>query len=291
MTTLADLVYQTASALNIVSEGTGTGGSAGPPVTLVDANGLTEADDYWNEATCIVLYDAGGAGAAPQGQFSPVADYVLTSHTLTMKVAPEPVLTTAPASGDRYALAAKRYPLDKIIQCINMALNDLGLIPYTDTSLTTAASQTEYTLPTALANLDLRQVWEQTVTSDSNDNQWRQIYDWYLTPPAIGSPATLILPQLTTGHKLMLVYNAYHPTLRVCTDKLSELVYPPLVVYPAALKCLMWYKAKTEETGTYFNEQINYIQSKIDEARRMFPLRLPPRHSRILVIGNEDLPL
>ena len=59
--TLANLTYRTARELDIVYEGTATGGS---DTTLIDTNQLDQANDYWNDGTVWILEDAGGAGAA-----------------------------------------------------------------------------------------------------------------------------------------------------------------------------------------------------------------------------------
>src|SRR4030067_693345 len=78
--------------------------------------------------------------------------------------------TAATGLGDKYAIASKRIPHHVLVQGINNALFDLGTVQYTDTtSLTSASNQTEYTLPLA-AKADLREVWQQGITTDSNDN-------------------------------------------------------------------------------------------------------------------------
>jgi hypothetical protein len=153
--TLFDLTYKVGRHLGILTEGVATGGSA---TTIVDNPYRAEANDYWLYGSAWIVYDAGGLGASPQGKFARISANVASTFTITIGT-----VTDAIAVGDRYAVSRKfagSTPwLDVIIQHVNDALAEIGSIPLVDiTSITTAADQTEYSLPIA-ANQDLREIW------------------------------------------------------------------------------------------------------------------------------------
>lgn len=204
MTNLFDLTLDLARLLEIVAEGVATGGST---TTIVDTVERTQDDDYWNGGAAWITYDSAGAGAAPQGEYGFISDFANSSSTITLRDA----LTAAVASGDRYAVATPRYPLYILIQKINEVLNT---IEKTDTStVTIAASQLEYSLPTDCMNL--KQVWIQTDSDDADANGWEVIHDWYEQKTATGTANLLVLRrQFPTGYAVKLVYEPYHSTLR-----------------------------------------------------------------------------
>lgn len=273
MTTLSGLTYMVARELGIVKEGTVTGGST---TTLLDST-RTEADDYWNKGTAWLLYDAGGLSAAPQGEFAVITDYALSGGTFST------TWTVAPAAGDRYAVAKKRYPRADLIQAVNRAIQDLGDIPVVDTTtITTADNQTEYTLPVA-ANNDLREVWLQT-NDDANDNRWFKIHNYKIQHAAAGTGHTLILPlQYASGYDVKLVYVAPHSMLNIYSDKLSESIHENLIVYSAASKALenQFMKGIVSDNITAMIQQ---MQAKAAEAKRLHPMNVPRKSTRFLTI-------
>ena len=139
---LFDLSYQVSRELGQAFEGTATGGGT---TTLIDTVWLSSyPNDYFNRGTVWILYDAGGAGAAPQGEYARVTDFDKASSTATI------VTVTAIGAGDRYAIATEEYPLDIIIQNINRVLSELWIRVVDTTSIVLADGQTEYSLPTAV---------------------------------------------------------------------------------------------------------------------------------------------
>lgn len=277
--TLFDLTYRTARELGVVREGTATGGSTS---TVIDTNARTEGEDYWVGGTVWILRDAGGAGAAPEGEHSPVSGFNSTTDTLTLRNA----LTAAAGAGDKYAVGKKRYPLDILTQNVNKALQDLKLIPITDTSLTTEDDKTEYTLP-AVDFMDLRQVFIQTRNDDSNDNSWAELHNWTIEKAATGTADTLLLAsQPETGNKLKLVYLGYHPELHLASDKLAESVPVDRVIYTAASNCLNWYRGKTRSNDTSLRDDITRLTDKAFTAAQSHPIIVPVRPARLMIVPS-----
>lgn len=267
--TLFDLTYELARLLGIISEGIVTGGSI---TTLVDTVARAEADDYWNGGTAWVTYDAGGSGAAPQGEYGYISDFVQSTSTVTIRTA----LTAAIASGDRYALGRKRYPLELLIQKINEAF---GTIEKTDITTVSIAAQTlEYTLPADL--LDLKQVWIQV---DPTVDNWQLLTDWSVQKSATGSPNKLILKrQFLEGYAVKLVYMGYHQTLRVATDKLDDSYHIDKIIYPAAVGCLLWRKARVGDADLSVNDLLNYYQQLTAEKVQEFKQDLPRKTAKTI---------
>src|SRR5688572_3338614 len=210
--TLFDCTYQLARALGVVSEGIATGGST---TTILDTVERLEENDFWNGGTAWILYDAGGLGAAPQGEYGYISDFATSGGTVTLRTA----LSAAVASGDRYAIAGLRYPLQLLIQKVN---ETFGVIEKTDiTTVDFAEEQTEYSLPSDV--LEMKEVWIQTVVDDSDDNRWKKIYDWEIQKSATGTANKIIFHrQFDSTAVAKLVYLTYHAKLQAATDKLDD---------------------------------------------------------------------
>jgi hypothetical protein len=287
-TTLFTLAYQVLREIGTLMEGTATGGST---TTIIDTNDRTEVDDYWNGGTAFIVYDAGGAGAAPEKEYSVISDSASSTKTITLRS----TLTAAVASGDKYAVCTQRYPLERVVQEINDALMAMGRIPIVDTtSVQIDSNKTEYSLPIA-ANTDLRQVWIQNVTSDANDNRWQELNNWYIQRTATGTADLLVFPyQLPEDYYCKLVYLDQHPELRISTDKLSETVHPERVIYHAATGVMKWFRDKRKSNQRWLLEKISDLESKAIEAEIKYPIPVPPKTPRITMYGTvwelEDTP-
>jgi hypothetical protein len=236
--TLFDLVYHTLNELGALVESIATGGSL---TTIVDTLRLQSVfeDDHFNLGTALITRDAAGAGAAPEKEFSRISDFVSSTGTITCAA-----FTVAPASGDRYALATRRFDLDMVIGKINNILREL-LVETIDTSLTTAASQLEYSLPTAVLDQSI-QVWIQGVSTDTDANEWWQCYDWQIEQAAAGTAKKLIFrTQPAYPYALRIHYWLPHAPLYAASDKLHESVDINRVVLDAALMLLKGREADT----------------------------------------------
>lgn len=279
-TTLADLTYELAVELGIVYEGEATSGTT---TTLIDTNDLTQADDYWQGGTVWILDDAGGAGAAPQGEYAIASSFTAATDKVTFVAA----MTTPPASGDRYAIAKRTYPLYTMIQAINRALRNINILYTNSTAIDTAASQTEYTLP-SVAALDLRRVWFQTKINDANDNKWVEIPNWMIQKSATGSADTLILPlQFTSGRDIMLEYMAPHPRLYDSSDQLDESVHIERVIFRAAWMIMNTEVQQTRAQDAYLVDSREYYKSLTQAADVRYPILGPPKRSKLLIADRQ----
>src|SRR3990167_11523643 len=111
--TLSNLLRDSLSHIGILKYGLATGGST---TTVVDTNHEAgEKDSDWKHGTAIILRDSGGAGAAPEGEFSRISAYAPNTSTFTLAS----TLTASPASGDRYGIARPTFHHEELIELSN----------------------------------------------------------------------------------------------------------------------------------------------------------------------------
>ena len=165
--TLSNMLQGVYKALGQLRVSTATGGST---TTIVDTKRVgTANDDDFRNGVAFVVRDAGGASAAPEGEFNRISAYVDSTGTFTVDTA----YTAAPASGDTYAWANQQYPIYEMIQAMNDGLRLLGDVPLVDTTtLDTAAAQTEYAAAVAWKRRRPYRIDIQGRTGDADDNQW-----------------------------------------------------------------------------------------------------------------------
>jgi hypothetical protein len=271
--TLFNLTHELARLLGVVSEGVATGGST---TTIVDTVERTEASDFWNGGTAWITYDAAGAGASPQGEYSFISDFDATTDTLTLRS----TLLTAVASGDRYAVAGLRYPLQLLIQKVNEVLRTIPLAKDDLSTITIEANRTEYALPSDL--WELKQVAAQA-NSTANDTQPEKLYDWHVQKSATGTANVLVLGrQFDVDTILRLSYLTDHQTLRVNSDKLDDSIHINRVLYDAAVRCLLWYKSKVGDSDTSVNDLLNLYQGMAQEMNNRFAVSYPKKSARTI---------
>lgn len=214
-----------------------TGGST---TTVVDTNSIYTTDNSLVGGTVVVVWDAGGAGAAPEGEYSRITAYVASTETFTMDA-----VTSAVGAGDWIDLVKPTIPLQQMVQFVNDGLTGLGYIQGIDTSITTADSQTEYTLPVTAKTGDLVDILLQGQTGDANDNQWVSIKSkCHWEPAAGGTTGLLYTPQYASGYTIRFIYNGYHPTLTAYNSVLWEYIPKELAVAAAIDKALTWLVSK-----------------------------------------------
>ena len=289
--TLADATYRVARDLSAVSEGVATTGSA---TTVADTVNLDQAADYWNGGGVWILRDAAEAGAAPEGEMGQVTNFGASGILTVAAVAgSSDPFSVGVAAGDRYAVTTSKYKPQQIISAVNAALLDMGTIPLTDkTSLDTAANQTELSIPLA-ASMDLREVWVQTRTTDSDDNRWFKVDNWHIEKTAIGSTDLLIVPfQYESVRDVKLVYMGEHPELDDPSDQIAESVNLILVVAEAVVRLLEMRDAGTGNDPNIQRQLDRWLRpgadgaSKIDRIRNKYPITKPQKPSNYLVFGR-----
>lgn len=274
MTTLSKVMERAWRELGHLTDMIATGGGT-TSIVVNSAENIYSSDDQLNGGTAIVTRDAGGAGAAPEGEFAVISDYVASTKTWTIGT-----LTAGVASGDTVGMVKPKIRLAQMKAAVNDGLANLGTISLVDTSLTTASDQTEYALPTALKIKRLVDVLLQGQTDSANDNQYYSIKGLIQDFPAAPAATGLLVfnSQPESGRTIKIVYEGEHPTLADFDDVVSETVQEELAVAAAIDKALTWYVSKRGQSalGTFeiqrWNDakqslQLQTFQKPINRAR------------------------
>jgi hypothetical protein len=277
MTTLFDLTYQVARKLNQTIESFFT-------AELVDTFVLQTnyPNDWFNLGTLWLLYDAGGTGAAPQGESRRVSDFVSSTGALTVATA----FSAATAASDRYALATSRYPREQMVAGVNAALANIRVRTEDTTTIDTAGNQSEYTLPTTLGQEDI-EVWIQT-EDDSDDNQWLPLHDWYIEETGTGTAQKLVFTsQPDYEYDVKIVYWLPHPPLYSDDDEMRASVPIERVVCAAALRCAEWLRDTKNVVDASHLALIQQLAGETAMYRR--PRRTPrPKLSTFGYVGYDS---
>jgi hypothetical protein len=265
MTTLFDVLLQTARALEALQEGTASVASANG-TTLTDAQlvvrGFT-VDDFFNGGT--LLYQSGTAANRASRR---VSDYTGATGVITLETA----LAETPALGARYGVMTRRYPREMLSAKVNEVLVELGDVPQVDISLITASNQWEYDL-TAAARRDLRQVWLARKLAVPYD--WEPQLRVRPSTTASAGTAVIIFPeQPRVGYRIKLVYAARPAAVALDTDLVSDYVSVDVLGLAAAEKLARWRLEGPGADERDLTALLNNLTLRLAQARRRHPAPL-----------------
>lgn len=246
--TLSKVMQRAWRELGFSSDIKATGGSA---TTVVDANTPYTSDNALVGGTAIVVRDAGGAGAAPEGEYGRISAFASSSDTFTIDT-----LSQAVAAGDFIQLATPRIKLPQMIQAVNDGLANLGTISLVDTSLTTVASQYEYALPVGLKIKSLTDI-----LLEQPSGPYISVKGLFKNFPAAPASTGVLETReaFTAGYTLKIVYEGVHPALSAYNSVVSETIQEELAVAAAIDKALTWYVSKRGDSalGTFVIQRWN----------------------------------
>ncbi len=265
--TLSDVMLGTFDELGQLVSGVCTGGGAS---TLVDS-GLKGKDDSWNGGSAFITYDAAAGAAAPEGEFAEITDYARATGTVTADFSADV------ASGDHYALASKRWSARDIIAIINRATRRLGAIPKVDTSITTAANTTEYTLPAGFRNV--RRVYQHLSTATDNE-QPVKLSDWYEENNIL-----IFRRQPQSGYVLRLVAKGLASPMPLYNSTLDTAIPLERAIAEATYHAYRFLIRRTEGEDRGLMSDANDAAAYRDEARGEWPIKLPlPTYKPMLLM-------
>ncbi len=254
-----------------------TGGSA---TTVIDTNTQYTSDDALLGGTVVVVRDAGGAGAAPEGKFARITDFVASTKTFTIDT-----ITDAVAAGDSILLATPRIKMPQMIQAVNDGLSNLGTISLIDTSLTLAAGTYSYSLPVGLKIAELKDLLVFDGVMYQSVIGLAQYF-----PAAPGSTGTLQFSQIPFLNTLQIVYEGVHPVLSAYSDKISETIQEELAVAAAIDKALTWYVSKRGDSalGTFTIQRWNDAKQTLQMQKADKPIFRAKQRAKWFVAGDRS---
>lgn len=279
LTNILQSVYQTLGELNMSKA---TGGSTTTVVDSILAN--TSRDNVWKEGTLFVVRDAGGASAAPEGQYNRISAYANATGTFTVDTA----FTTATGAGDLYGVASNYYPLQQVIRAVNEALSDLGDVDLVDTTtLDAAAATTEYAASATWKRTRPARIDIQTLTTSTSDNQWQEVGGWDWIPAAAGSAGKIIFYDYPTASRDIRVwYRSAHPAVALYTDVIHEVFDPELVRRAAVVKALEWQNARTQGADEFITVKLSAASQQLENRRVTNPTYRPKRGPRLMIVSS-----
>lgn len=220
--TLATLTLALARAIATVKSGAATGGST---TTLVDTGFYNpEVDDYWNNGA--IWFQSGNNA----GKSAIITDWANSSKTFTFATQ-----AGACAAGNLYSVTHRDFPRWLLRQAVNRALQEIGGVGASNTTLTTVGGQEEYSLPASVNHVLRVEVARSTSTPYDYQphHNWKVIGDKLRFDPShIPCDAGLII-RLTYSELAV-------SELTADTDTVNELIHPDLVVWKAAVFALAW---------------------------------------------------
>jgi len=275
--TLSDLLQRAYQRLGQANVSTATGGST---TTVIDSKQADQhSDDDWNGGTLIVTRDAGGAGAAPEGEFFLIDGYVNSTGTFTIATA-----TSGVASGDRYMYTSELYPLNDMIELANQALASLPEVPQVDrTTLDSAAAQTEYTYALAWKRQPPYRVQYQGRTGDANDTRPEDINGWDYEPAAAGSTGLLHIPQIYVSRDIYIWYRGPHGYVSAFDDTIYEGFNPELVTAVLVERALEWQNSRTQGGDDFLIQRWNDAKAERSAAEQKYLVWRPKKRPKLLV--------
>lgn len=262
----------------------GTGGSTTTIVdTTLDQDTFNEDDAYKN-GFAVVIRDAGGASAAPEGEFSRITAFVAGTGTFTL----EATLTAAIATGDQYGFTTPQYPLQDMLRMMNEALLSLGQLPLVDTTtLTTVAGATEYAAALPWKSNRPDQIDIQGRTSLTTDNQWRTIFDWEWVAAAPGTTGKIIFNGYPIGSRAVRVfYTDTHATVNAFSDPINERIQPEMAIRALIYQIYTWLMRRDDGSDPVLLQKWNQAKADLAEVGVSWPIEKPRKSPKLLIIQD-----
>lgn len=264
MTTLFDATLALAKVLGNVRSSTTT--AAGSATTIIDST-RTEPADYWDGGT---LWITSGAKASTSRK---ITDWVLTTTTFTI-----PTTTTAAGSGAAYSVLDAAWPQDKLIEFINMALQEHCKVLASNATLPTVAYQESYTLPAGVANVKRVEI---AINSASPYQYaphygWREVGDGTIKFDTGTEPAD-------SGYILRLWYESPHAVLSADADVVSAYINADRLTWEAAVYAWQWRIGMSGTDRPEYNNRMSLAMAMAQQMRGRYPTKFMPRDPRLTV--------
>ena len=285
-TTVSTILKDSLVTLGQLRINSATGGTT---VTVADSN-LGGTDDDFNGGTLIIVRDSAGASAAPEGQFAEVTDYAQSGGTIT--IATGDAFTASPVSGDVYGVSnGKDYPHYQMLSFIDSAVKEHD-IPFVDTtSIDTASSKTEYSYPKAAKRQPPYRVDIQIKTTDSDDNQWREISRgrWEYVPASADTVGLIIFrDQLPASRDIRIWYKGAHSGVWDYGDVIYEGLHPNLVMWQTVLNALLWKNAQQPADENVI-VRLRKAEDQVFKMTAEHTIYKPPRRSKLLILDRPGI--
>lgn len=274
-------LYKDLGQLNV---GKATGGTTGTIVDSGQAN--TAKDNVWKDGCAFLIHDAGGAGAAPEGQFSRISGSTNASGTFTLADA----LTVAAAAGDIYGYCSQYFPLQQMIQSVNDGLRMLGDLDLVDTVTLQADGATrEYAAAVAWKRRRPARIDVQGYTGAAGtDDDWRELpygsWDWI--PAVAGTAGQIIFKDyLPDNYYLRVWYRDKHPGVYAYNSPIAEVIEFEIAVAAAVVKAVEWQNNRISGADPFLLQRQAAAEQRLGNENAERKIEQVARGPRLFIIG------
>lgn len=258
--------------LGMLTDFLATGGSI---TTIIDTLTRYTVDDTFVNGTAFVTRDAGGASAAPEGEYGIVSNYDAASKTWTISA-----VSVAIASGDGIGLTRSTIPVAQMLRAVDDGLQDLGYIGLVNTSLT-SDSNGEIALPVGLKYGELYDVQIEQFPELPFPSNWISIKgQTTIQPAAPGSTATL--RGVPVGYTPIITYKGVHPAITSYSSVVSETIPEALAVAATVNKALTWLVSKRNEASlnSFMTQRWNDAKDTLAQVKVEVPIARTRSHPK-----------
>lgn len=281
--TLREIIYQVGVVLGeAIERGNASAGSATSITCTPVFQSTLRQNNFWKGHWVLITQDAGGAGAAPEGQEALIASDVASTGVVTL----DRTLTAAVASGDEFIVSAYMRP-SEMIRCINRAREGMKALRTTDYAQ--YSTEDRYLAPVGVkAKTDLYSIAGiQDLGTDTNTiaegdvlhETWEEDGQVYFRVPA-GDYAGYPILRLT--------YEVSYADLEGDLEDMGDTTYAPLawLRYAAADECMEILTRDDSENGEFASVAMKIKNQLAIETGRYAP-KMPARRAKKL---NKRLP-
>lgn len=277
---LTDLLTDVLRDLGSLQYFTATGGT-----TTTAVNTSTNLTDTSLSGT-IFIKDTTDGGA-PIGEYQEITSFVPSTGTFTFSA-----MTVTVEAGDVFGYANPRYPVAQVIEHCNRGLSKLGMLPVTDTTtLTTATDQTEYAASIEwkyhVFRIDL-----QTDDDDANDNRWVRLHNWEFIPASAGSTGLIVFHQNPPSDYALRVWSwQRHPRVDAYDDPINEAVHPDLAIAACVEETLRYQNSLTNGEDDFLLQLWNSSREELAEMKRRHPIVSRRTGGGLTIPRPSDVPI
>lgn len=266
--TLFQATLDLARTLMNVWESAATGGST---TTVVDSS-IFQPSNYFSDDGHGTLWL----------KLATAASKVITGHTTTTLTF-TPAQAGAVAAGNLYAAAPGTFPKWVLIQAINAAITEIGLLPY-QKQVTAVADQESYTSSDDVVFAE-HIIGVELANNSAAPYSWTQHGRWRQeitgSPPAL----TLIFDESAipaNAYPMQIHYLAAHAEIKADSDTIHTAIAPERLRWEAAVHALRWrYQAVKQDDPTHI-ALLNEAQQQVAIMRLKYPTTKTrsPRYTR-----------
>jgi len=214
-------------------------------------------------------------GLAPQGEYS-----IISSKTTTQMTVSD-AFSAIPAENST-AVVCLGYQIDFLKEYINVALQDIGLLPVIDESLTYSSDTKEYSIPVAVKNSEVNELYWL-----NSDGDVYPVKDFEVTRTTVNVSDKLRIRDgnIDDGATLRIVYFGQHPQVWDNTDIIHDTITEP-VLRASIRKAVITFRYNQQPQNDTLIQQYNAANSEYNVALANNPIPTKERKSRKMVINR-----